>query len=70
MKKALLCLIILSSCSLAVSAASYKINANGKVTNPVGNVQQKSSVITEQDVYKNYNATTYVNTKQVQQNPV
>lgn len=70
MKKALLCLIILSSCSLAVSAASYKINAGGKVTSPAGTIQQKSSIITEQDIYKNYNATTYVNTKQVQQNPV
>ena len=70
MKKIILSLLVMSFCSLAVYSASYKINAGGKVTNPSGGVQQKSSIITEQDVYKNYNASTYVNTKQVQKNPV
>lgn len=70
MKKLILSLFIMSFCSLSVYSASYKINAGGKVTSPTGNVQQKSSIITEQDVYKNYHASTYVNTKQVQKTPV
>lgn len=70
MKKTFLILMTLIFCSVAVYAASYKVNTSGKVTNPTGRTQQNSSVITPENVYRNYNAQTYTSTQQVSQGAV
>jgi len=70
MKKALIILVILMCCSLAVFAAKYKVNTGGKVTTPTGTVQQSATTLTPQNLYNNYNAQTYVNNQQVLANSI
>lgn len=62
--KKILCILLITFSSLSVYAASYKVNTHGQVVSPSGNVQQNSSVLTPNDVYNNYYAQNYVNTKQ------
>ena len=65
MKKTLLILLILFTCSITAFAASYKVNTKGKVTTPKGQVQQSSTVLTQQNLYNNYQSQQYVNNQQV-----
>ena len=65
MKKTLLILLILFTCSITAFAASYKVNTKGKVTTPTGQVQQSSTVLTQQNLYNNYQSQQYVNNQQV-----
>lgn len=73
MKKTLIALCLIASCSLCVYGAKYKVNTSGQVTSPSGNVQQSSTIITPaqtyNNVYNNYYSQNYVNNQQVLKNP-
>ncbi len=61
-------LILMSAFSLTAFAAKYKVNTQGKVTNPAGTTQYSSVLNSSQDFYNNYSSKDYVNSQQVLNN--
>lgn len=65
MKRALIIIFSFIIATFAVFGASYKVNKSGKVVSPSGKVQTKSTVLTPQNIYSNYQARNYVANQQV-----
>lgn len=74
MKKIFVILSLLTLISSITFAAKYKVNTNGKVVSPNGEVQVKSNLISPQptynNVYNNYYSQNYINNKQVLANSI
>ena len=65
MKRALIIIFSFIIATFAVFGASYKVNKSGKVVSPSGKVQTKSTVLTPQNIYSNYQAQNYIANQQV-----
>ena len=70
MQKIIIALFLMTAFSLTAFAAKYKVNTSGQVTAPTGQVQKGSVLNQQTNIYNNYYAPQYVNSRQVLQGQV